>query len=38
MEFFFILKLEENRAHELERDQIIDIKSMIAEFLLISLK
>ena len=37
MELFFILKLEGSRGHELERDQVIDIEPIIAEFLLIFL-
>lgn len=37
MELFFILKPEENRGQELERDQIIEIKSTVTNFLLVFL-
>lgn len=37
MELFLILKPEENRGQELERDQIIEIKSTVANFLLVFL-
>lgn len=37
MELFFILKPEESRGHELKKDQIIEIKSTIVEFLFIFL-